>query len=56
MRALLVAVPGVQEAEVDFENSLAVVRYDDTETDLASLVQAVIAGGYKSWSTDTEKK
>jgi copper chaperone CopZ len=43
VRSALVAVNGVQEAQVFFEGNEAVVRYDPTRCSVADLIAAVAA-------------
>ena len=54
MRKALLAVPGVQRVEVEFEKDLAIVHHDGA--DQAAMVSAIEGEGFKSWPTSTERK
>ena len=48
MQKSLSAVKGVKTADVDLEMKEAVVVYDDQQTDVAALIKATAAVGFKS--------
>ncbi|MBN8888478.1 MAG: mercury resistance system periplasmic binding protein MerP [Rudaea sp.] len=48
IKKALVAVPGVSQAEVRFDNKQAVVTFDDAKATQARLIQATTDAGYPS--------
>ena len=48
VRTVLKKVPGVQHAEVSFENGIAVVTFDDAKTDVTALTQSTEDAGFPS--------
>ncbi len=48
VRSALQKVPGVQHAEVSFENRIAVVTFDDAKTNVAALTEATAQFGFPS--------
>ena len=48
VRKALSRVAGVSKAEVDLERRVAVVRFDDTRSSVARLIQATGDAGYPS--------
>jgi mercuric ion binding protein len=44
----LAGVPGVIHAEVSFENKMAAVTFDDTQTNLAVITAATAEAGFPS--------
>lgn len=49
-------MPGVQEVEVDYDKSVAKVRYDSNITTIAVMTTSLGGAGYKSWDTATETR
>lgn len=54
----LAGLDGVQEAKVDFESKLAIVSFDKTKQNKASLIKTIdaVAGGETYKATEVEKK
>lgn len=48
VKASLQAVPGVAKVVVSFQDKTAVVKYDDTKTDVKALTAATTNAGYPS--------
>ena len=48
VRKSLEAVPGVSKAVVSYKDKTAVVTYDDSRTDVATLTRATTEAGYPS--------
>ena len=48
VKSSLQAVPGVKAVSVSFEDTTAVVTYDDTKTDVKALTTATTNAGYPS--------
>lgn len=48
VRSALLDVPGVERADVSFAEKVAVVTFDDTETDVVTLTQATSDVGFPS--------
>ena len=52
VKKALTRVPGVTRVEVDFDQRLATVTYDDTRTEAVALTQATTNAGYPSTVVD----
>jgi periplasmic mercuric ion binding protein len=48
IKKALTEVDGVTEAEVSFDKKEAVVTFDDTKTDVSTLIEATTDAGYPS--------
>ncbi len=48
VKASLQALPGVSDVTVSFQDKTAVVRYDDSRTDVKTLIGATTNAGYPS--------
>ena len=49
VKKTLASVPGVAAVDVSMADKAAVVRFDDTTTDVAALSQATASVGFPSW-------
>ena len=56
MRAALKSVPGVRDANVDFDKELAKVSYDPKRVTIKQMVAALGKMGFKGRTTDGEKR
>ena len=52
IKAALLKVPGVTNAQVSYARRRAVVAYDDARTDVAALTRATGDAGYPSFKAD----
>ena len=55
VKKALTGVPGVSRAEVNFEQRIARVTFDDTRTNVDALTQATRNAGYPSTLAGTSK-